>query len=465
MTERRVTAANRAAEVVSSIREELAGRRIIWFGIRGEDGESLLQFPEFEASFSIIAALRSGVIPPESNVVYEALAGNRPDLDLYDLDFDATEPAQVFRSRMLRGVGTRCVVVTYRPSAFVSALAFSMNRSMILAGLFKDRQIAFEHKPWVETQLARRGVRALGWEYVANEHHVRVKRLLASEGSLVLRTSRASGGVGMVRVDSDADVDELWPAANEEFVGVAPFLRHSIPVNLSGCVFADGSVRLHPPSVQLIGIPSCTDRAFGYCGNDFGAIAALDAVVVDRLDQLGRTVGHWLHDERYIGAFGLDAMCAGSDVYFTEVNARFQGSSALSAEIAAGMGEPDLFTDHLAASLGLPASGEGLSLRDWLTSQPAAAHVVVHNTTGTDVRRRPAASMMFTRGVRIAQLLPPSVSADPGAAVCRAIFDRSVTTTGFELDAASVAVVDGLRRLLEAAAVESSAELRHVAAC
>lgn len=56
-------------------------------------------------------------------------------------------------------------------------------------------------------------------------------------------------------------------------------------------------------------------------------------------------------------------------IYFTEVNPRFQGSSALSAEIAGELGVPDLLLEHLAASLGLePATGSGARLAQLLAA-------------------------------------------------------------------------------------------------
>lgn len=415
------------------IREILAGRRLIWFGIRGEDGEALLRFPELAASYAVIAPLRSGSIPRESNVTLEALSGVRPDLDRHDIDLDQREAAVEFKRRLLREVSGRCVLMTYRPSAVVSALAFSMADTMSLAGLFKDRQSAFEHKPWVETSLARRGVLGLEWRYVADEHRSRAKRLLI-DGPIVLRASRTSGGVGIARASTEAEVDRHWPDQPDSFVAVAPYLDPTMPINFSGCVFADGRIRLHPPSVQLIGIPSCTERLFGYCGNDFGVVASLDDGVLDRIDALGRAVGGWLHEERYRGAFGVDAMVHGDDVRFTEINARFQGSSQLSAQIAAGLDIPDLFMDHLAAMLGLDPADADLSIREWSHLQPAQSHVVMHNVAGGRVIRvEGSAPPQMPPGARLSQLAR-GVEVDPGATLGCATLLRSVTQTGFDID-------------------------------
>ncbi len=430
-----------ADRVVAEVRAALDGRQIVWFGTRGEDGEALLRFPELVASFAVTAPLRSGRLAESANVTLEQLSGHRPDLDRHDIDEAAGESARRFRAGLLRQVSARCAVVTYRPAQLVSTMAFSMTDTMTLAGLFKDRQVAFEHKPWVESALEGRGVRTLGWRYVANEHSMRAMRL-ADAGPVILRTNRSSGGVGIVHAPDRDTVSARWPEDDEGFIGVAPFVADAVPINLAGCVFGNGLVRLQAPSVQLIGIDGCTDRPFGFCGNDFGAASALPATALEQLDAMARDVGGWLHDERYVGAFGVDALWADGKVHFTEVNARFQGSSALSAVVADEVGQPDLFVDHLGASLGLCPADPGLTLTEWTRRQSPRAHLVVHNVTGGTLRRtralvRPAAQ----RDVALAQVLPLDVAAEPGSTLYRTVFDRSITSTGFDVDPSVQALV------------------------
>lgn len=454
MSER--TATTEAA--VTAIRKVLDGRRLIWFGIRGEDGEALLQLEELSASFSIIAPMRSGSLHHELNVSLEGLRRWRPDLDCFDIDLDADDDGMVgeFRRLMLRAVSERCVVMTYRPSGLVSALAFSMGQSMTLAGLFKDRQSAFEHKPWVERSLDALGVIGLGWHYVADEHRGRAKRLLGS-GPQILRASRTSGGVGIAHVATETELDESWPQQADAFVAVAPFLDPATPLNFSGCVFADGSVRLHPPSLQLIGVPSCTSRRFGYCGNDFAAVASLGADVLDQVQALGEVVGQWLHSERYLGAFGVDVLIHEGRVLFTEINARFQGSSALSAEIAGKLDVPDLFLDHLAATLGTAPTGRGLTIGEWASHQPDVSQIVVHNTTEQPLQKSAGARLVERQqGLRLSQQAP-DFPIDPGAALCRVSMLRQVTFDGFSIDTDAEAIVGEIRSAFTVTAKEDKA--------
>lgn len=435
-----MSAADRA---VQAIRARLAGRDLIWFGIRGEDGESLLQFPELRASHAVTAPMRSARLHDHRNVSLEQLIGRRPDLDTYDFDDEplGAVGVQEFRDGLMRDVSTPCVLMAYRPSALASALAFSMGDSMILAAAHRDRQAPFEHKPWVETSLVKEGVRGLGWQYVADAHRHRAARLM-NDAPHVLRVSRSSGGVGIALAHEPADLERLWPTSTEPFIAIAPYLADAVPVNLSGCVFADGTVTLHPASVQLIGVDRVTTRPFGYCGNDFAALAALGDAALGSLDALGRTVGRWLHAERYRGIFGVDALIKHDVAHFTEINPRFQGSTFLSARIAAHLDAPDLLLDHLAAMLGLPAQDAGRTVGEWAVEAPALSRVVVHNTTGAPVVRD--ARPFEHPGVRLDQEPPSGLAIDPDAVLGALTLTTSATSDGFTLQPEARSAVDDL---------------------
>src|SRR5262249_21714573 len=149
--------------------------------------------------------------------------------------------------------------------------------------------------------------------------------------------------------------------------------------------------------------------------------------------------------EQYLGVFGVDALCLGDEVFFTEINPRFQGSSALSAEIAAALDIPDVHLDHLAATLGLVPGEPDLTVREWAERQPARSHIVVHNTSGTPVYLDMANPLpALERSMRLTQVLPNGVRALEGAALCRIVFERSVTRTGFEIDQGASGHIDRL---------------------
>lgn len=422
--------ANPRESLIADLNRSIGHKKLIWFGIRGEDAAPLLALDAFGASFALTAVMGGASLDPEHDVALEGLCGFRMDLDRYDLDSDLSPSADDFRDQLIAATSTECVLVTYRPSAFTSSLAFSMEDTMSLAGMHLDRQRGFEHKPWVETQLSQREVRTLGWRYIADSRRSIVLRTL-EDGPLVIRTSRGSGGVGVSLVRTAEDLELLWPDESDHFAAVAPYVDDAIPVNLSGCVFADGSISCHPPSVQLIGDEALTSRPFGYCGNCFSSIKGLTPAALDALQELLLTVGAWLHEERYLGAFGVDALVRGDDVLFTEVNARMQGSTALSAQIAQRLDLPDLVLDHLASNLGLPKAHRSPTVRDWASMQPDVAHVIVHNSdpeTMVNVGGEP----QVLDGERWT-LEPGLLGIESGGVLGRLVWPGRVTDDGFSV--------------------------------
>lgn len=415
------------------VSEQLAGRQLVYFGTRGEDAEGVGDLPELGAVFSVVGAHRRRT--SVRALALEDLTGHRVDLDRHDID-DAPRAAEVveLRRSILRALSQESVVFTYRPSTFLSAICFARQDRCTYAGMFKDHQSAFEHKPWVESSVRAMGIPSIPWTYVADEDQIETLRYL-SDGPVMLRRSRSSGGTGLTRVDTHADLMAMWPRQDEIFVSVAPYIAAGVPTNVGGVVWHDG-VTLHPPSVQLIGLSECTNLPFGYCGNDFGAVNALDLGVVDQMDRDTVRIGHWLRSNGYLGAFGVDYLVSDGVALFTEVNPRFQGVTHLSCQRSVAAGESCIMLEHLAASLGIDAPPSH-ALRDYLTPRQDLAHLVFH-WTGAEPARVDGGRLNDTlfewpEVKRTDVTCTPDLSLEPGATMTRASIHAGVTRDGFEL--------------------------------
>lgn len=414
---------------IQEISEALGDRSLVWFGIRGEDAGPLLAIPQFSACFAITAPLHAAKL--EQSLVLEELTNHRVDLDAYDIDFDGRQAVQDLRLALLRALARPSAVSTYRPSAFLSDATFASNETAIALGLFKDRQTAFEHKPWVETELKGRGIRTIRWQYVPSERRRRLP-LGAGQPPLVVRPVRSSGGVGIAVVSSHEELEAAWSAGSARLMGVAPFLEQALPLNVNACVFDESTVTVHPASVQLIGLQGWTDRRFGFCGNDFDALRRVGSAVLAEMDDTTRLIGRWLGEMGYRGAFGADFLLDGDRLYFAEVNARMQGSSRLAASLAARSGRVDLLLDHLAAFLGL-APAESLTVAEWVTQLPPAAQVIKHHL-GVIPKVAPGVEGLTAPADAHVTLVPRAgVKIEPGGVEYCLELSRGVTTTGFDL--------------------------------
>jgi ATP-grasp domain len=443
---------NRAA-LLRDVSAALGNRRLIWAGIRGDDAEPLADLPQLEGAYTIINAYSRRV--SVDSKAYEDLTGVRVDLETWDIDdhLGAAETA-VFRRVMLQALAVPSAMLPYRPSSFLSAIWFARRDRCLNMGLFGGHQAAFEHKPWVETSLTALGVRTIPWTYVADEEQLRTQDMLR-RGPLILRRSRTSGGEGIVRVDDGAQLRAQWPRVAEAFVSVAPFLSGGLPVNVGATAWHDG-VTVHYPSVQLIGVPECVTRPFGYCGNDFGLAKDLDRGVLDRIESATVTIGNWLRSYGYRGTFGVDFLVHDGVPLFTEINPRFQGSTHASCKLAIDAGQSCLMLEHLAAIIGMPAPRQR-PVAELAAAAPALAHFVVH-WTGEEAERLDAGSLvrraMETGRVMRAEVQTrPELLTERGAAVARLICRESVTQTGFELSEPFAGVVSTWRNHAAAASM------------
>lgn len=426
--------------MLQSVSDTLGRRLLIWSGIRGSDAESLSDLEQFGASFTIIDRYERR--PLEHAVSYELMSGQRNDMETWDIDEHLEDEASVeFRRGLLRVMAAPCALVPYRPSRFLSSLWFARQDRCLNLGLFGAHQNAFEHKPWVESSLRALGLPGLGWSYVADEEQLVANHLLR-EGPVVVRRSRTSGGEGMAKATTPEELLGHWPRNAESFVSISRYVAGGLPVNIAGTVWertgADGEVvTVHHASVQLIGIESCGSRPFGYYGNDFAAVRQLPDSVLDQLEAHTKTIGRWLSKHGYRGTFGVDFLVKDDVPLFTEVNARFQGSSAASSRLSVEQGLPCLLLEHVAASLGLPPLPRP-SLREQVRGPGPLSQVVVH-WSGSESRTLDLTSLARSlkavdRGSQAEALAPAQIQVESGAIAGRFVTRSELTSTGFDID-------------------------------
>lgn len=421
------------SRLLAEVASALGRRALVYAGIRGEDVEPIADLPNLEASFCIIGAYKHRA--SVESLAYEDLTGVRVDLETWDIDDHLhADETVAFRRALLVSLDRDSALLPYRPSRFLSSLAFARHDRCLDLGMFGAHQSAFEHKPWVETSLAAAGVPCIPWQYIADEEQPGAASLFAS-GPVVLRRSRTSGGEGIVRVDDPDALSAHWPHVEEAFVSVAPFLDNSIAVNVGATVWAD-AVSVHHPSVQLIGIDGCTTREFGFCGNDFAAIKDLDPSHLDDIQRYTMTIGDWLRSFGYLGAFGVDYIIHDGHVLFTEVNPRFQGSTHASARLSIEIDEPCLMLEHLAARLHL-APPPPRRITDLVGDMPDLAHLAIHWTGGDPAHLDPR-SLLDEFAKRRSHLASevatrPDLLTDPEALVIRLTARERITESGGEL--------------------------------
>jgi len=420
--------------LLDEVSNRLGHVQLVWFGTRGDDVESVTDLDQLSAAYSIISRYRHR--STIDSIALEDLTGARVDLDTFDIDGDLHSDAMnAFRRDVLKTLSRPSAVFTYRPSTFLSAACFARQEKCRYLGMFHDHQSAFEHKPWVETEIANLGIPLINWTYVADDDQLQTLRFL-DEGPVILRRSRTNGGVGLVRIDEPSTLKTHWPIEDEAYVSVAPYIDGGLPVNVNAVVWHDG-ITVHPASVQLIGVPECTTRPFGYCGNDFAAATDLERSQLSTMDDSVRAIGEWLRRFGYLGGFGVDFLIDRNGVpLFTEVNPRLQGSTHASSQLSVEWGTSCILLEHIAAFLGISAPS-GSSLVEFAAADPHLAHFVVHWTgeapTSVDPTNLVDALIAIPGTSRIDVVTRPELMTEPGATVARVTAKSKLTKGGYDL--------------------------------
>lgn len=437
------------ARLLARVVEALGDRDLVWSGLRGDDVEPLRDVPQLSASYAITGVYQGR--PDVKGLAYEQLTRTRIDPEIWDISDHQGEQATVeFRRALLGALSADSALLPYRSSSFLSAIHFARQERCENLGLFGAHQSAFEHKPYVESAVGRLGIPRIPWRYIADEDQLRARDLVES-GTLLLRRSRTSGGEGFVRVKSPDEIADHWPKDTESFVSVAPFIENATPVNVGATVWPSAPdndhVTVHFPSVQLIGISSCVTREFGYCGNDFGAAKELDRSTIDQIEVATKRIGEWLRGRGYLGTFGVDYLVKDGVPLFTEVNARFQGSTRTSCRLSVDRDEACLMLEHVAAMLQLQRPAARLPLRELVDSAGEISTVAVHWTgresASVDGTALHARLLGLLGDVQADSLVPNGIRSEPGSLVGRFNVPARMTRTGYDLDQRFSDVVQG----------------------
>lgn len=144
------------------------------------------------------------------------------------------------------------------------------------------------------------------------------------------------------------DVREKYPSSK----AVMRKYIDGFSLNVNAVILSDGTgtrILCAAPSIQLIGIPECSNTDSAYCGNDYAAAAEIDPSIKGQIRECVHVIGKWMAVSGYRGIFGMDFLFKDGVVYPVEINPRFQNSTSLhtTMDMLSGRGESTLFLLHV----------------------------------------------------------------------------------------------------------------------
>nr|WP_316624482.1 radical SAM protein [uncultured Ruminococcus sp.] len=120
-------------------------------------------------------------------------------------------------------------------------------------------------------------------------------------------------------VFSEIDTDSIY--------SLTPYIKNNISVNIHLIIYAE-KILLFPASVQLIKLNSQSFN-FEYTGADFIAYRHLPEKIKEKVLRYSEIIGERLRKSGYLGICGIDYITTSDNVYFSEINPRFQSSTFL----------------------------------------------------------------------------------------------------------------------------------------
>jgi hypothetical protein len=184
----------------------------------------------------------------------------------------------------------------------------------------------------------------------------------------VVQLAIGAGGSGTFFVSADEDLRALRDEHAGKEVIVSKYVSPISP-NINAVV-CDDLVLLSHPSVQLVGVPQCTDKPSAYCGNDFVAAQRLPRAAIQRIYEQTRKIAAWIAGQGFRGLWGIDFVVDGSTVYPLEINPRLQGSTSLLSDLEQMSHQVPLMLAHLAAFMDGGAECLGRAAPQWEHPQP-----------------------------------------------------------------------------------------------
>lgn len=151
----------------------------------------------------------------------------------------------------------------------------------------------------------------------------RIEKYLPNARAFVIQPDFSSGGHNTYLLMEKNESRVLEKLGSATLYTVSPYKETAIPVNIHGLAYRDG-FQLYPASIQLI--RQRQDQLL-YEGGDFLAFQTLPDGIRNRLYCVAEQASEKLVSAGYLGIYGIDLIVVEDEVYFMEINPRFQAST------------------------------------------------------------------------------------------------------------------------------------------
>lgn len=140
----------------------------------------------------------------------------------------------------------------------------------------------------------------------------------------VIQTEKGSGGFSTI-VLNENNKNDIKLNSNQTYM-VTRYCKNNIPVNIH-ILISKNDITLLPPSIQNIEL---SHNRLMYKGSDFITYKEIvDNKMNLKLKKYAIIIGELMQKRGYRGILGIDSIIYDGEVYFMEINPRFQNSSTI----------------------------------------------------------------------------------------------------------------------------------------
>lgn len=150
-----------------------------------------------------------------------------------------------------------------------------------------------------------------------------LNKLLDNKKEYIVQSPISSGGIGTYILNSQNQKEVMAKISPFQLYTVSPYYKDAISLNIH-CVIFENTFCLYPISIQII---KEEDNNLIYKGCDFITANTLDSDIKKKLRLQTKSICQKLCQCNYRGICGIDFILIDGQVFFCEINPRFQAST------------------------------------------------------------------------------------------------------------------------------------------
>ena len=160
----------------------------------------------------------------------------------------------------------------------------------------------------------------------------------------IAQKNRSSGGFGTFYISRDNNMLEYLRDTCNELLIISPYIENNLSINVTALI-SEKQFCYFPASLQII---EEDDNRLIYHGADYISIRTLPVELQNKIKSYSEIILKHLKLLGYRGIIGIDFIIKDDDVYFLELNPRYQASSFLIDAALVLQGRSDLIELNIA---------------------------------------------------------------------------------------------------------------------